>query len=419
MFSPPSLTVLRCSKRSELIEEIDAQLPSRYECRFMSPPKCIVDADGDDMVVFIPNRFDDQVKPKRHPCDIGNYDEQVIIVDTSCGGAVLRGADIFAPGVVTCTETFVDDVAGVWCDISNDPRNRFGKGKDTFILKGARFPINAEFKEKLVFIGYGRVVIPRKDLFCEQPVMNGISIQMTRPVFDCPPISNEFLKSCKNEASLQNYGSIQICKSLLNAIKASGMKEKDLSIFDMCSAPGGKTAFLINALPNCKWYAGDKPSRINLVSSTVTPISESLDVSLQLVPGDSTATAFPDGFFNSILLDAPCSATGSRPKPVFGNTSARQVKSYQKLQRKLLHEAIRLLKSGGILVYSTCSIMDDENAKNVSYVLEKYKNIKLEDEVAFNPFKQDTVDINGIRHIPNQCDKFDTIGFFCAQFKKD
>jgi predicted ribosome-associated RNA-binding protein Tma20 len=64
----------------------------------------------DEDVIFIPNRYDAEVSPKRHPCDIKNYEEQIVIVDSSCGAAILRGADIFAPGLVTCTETFVGDI---------------------------------------------------------------------------------------------------------------------------------------------------------------------------------------------------------------------------------------------------------------------------------------------------------------------
>ena len=48
----------------------------------------------------------------------GNYEEQFVVVDSSCGAAVLRGADIFAPGIVTCTETFENDIAAIW--VSHD-----------------------------------------------------------------------------------------------------------------------------------------------------------------------------------------------------------------------------------------------------------------------------------------------------------
>ena len=312
---------------------------------------------------------------------------------------------------MTCTETFVDDIAGIWCDAANDPRNR-KKGQDNFILKGAGFPIGENFRNNLIFIGYGRVLLPRKELFCEKPVTTGIAVKLTRPVFDSPPISNAFLKSLSTEAMLQNYGSIQICKTLLQSIKVE--RDEDCKLFDMCAAPGGKTAYLINALPSCTWYAADKPSRVEMITNNTSKISKNLNI----VSGDSTATAFSDEFFDGILLDAPCSATGSRPKPVIGKLSDRQVKSYQKLQRKLLHEAIRILRPGGVLVYSTCSILSCENSDNVSYMLEKYHNLKLENEVSFNPFSGDCQNINGIQHISAKGGKLDTIGFFCAQFRK-
>ena len=92
--------------------------------------------------------------------------------------------------------------------------------------------------------------------------------------------------------------------------------------------------------------------------------------------------------------------------------------SYQKLQRKLLHEAYRILKIGGVLVYSTCSVMEKENEENSKFISEKFKNMKLEKTVSFNPFTKEYKDINGIRHITVENDIEDTIGFFCAQFRK-
>ena len=110
MFSPPKLTVLRCKygRRDHLQKEVESKLEQLYEKRFMSAPQ-VFPVDDQDVVCF-ENRQDLEVKPDRHPCDIRNYDQQVVIIDANCGAAVLRGADIFAPGVVTCTETFVGDI---------------------------------------------------------------------------------------------------------------------------------------------------------------------------------------------------------------------------------------------------------------------------------------------------------------------
>ena len=98
--------------------------------------------------------------------------------------------------------------------------------------------------------------------------------------------------------------------------------------------------------------------------------------------------------------------------------SDRQLKSYQKLQRKLFHEAHRLLQPGGVLVYSTCSVRKEENSENVEYFLEKYSDITLEKTVYFNPFEMKNINISGIIHIDCK-GKTDTIGFFCARFRKN
>ena len=117
MFSPPSYTVIRCSKRDEFLTEMSEKLPSSYETRFMPVPE--IEKVGEELgLVCIKTRIDEEVKPLRHPCDRQNYEEQNIIVDSSGGAALLRGADLFAPGIVTCTETFVGDIASIWVNWS-------------------------------------------------------------------------------------------------------------------------------------------------------------------------------------------------------------------------------------------------------------------------------------------------------------
>ena len=97
--------------------------------------------------------------------------------------------------------------------------------------------------------------------------------------------------------------------------------------------------------------------------------------------------------------------------------SDRQLKSYQKLQRKLFHEAHRLVKNDGVLVFSTCSVRTEENNDNVKYFLEKYSDLICEKIVYFNPFELKNKTISGIVHIESS-GKTDTIGFFCARFRK-
>ena len=73
MFSPPSLTVLRCSDKKELQKEISQKLPDLYRERYFDVPECFASED-DENVVFVKNRFDENVKPKRHPCEKGAFE---------------------------------------------------------------------------------------------------------------------------------------------------------------------------------------------------------------------------------------------------------------------------------------------------------------------------------------------------------
>jgi len=418
MFSPPQLTVVRCKPECQktLIDEINSKLENEYSKRFLDVPE-ILSTDSDNIICF-KNRIDKDVSPKRHPCDIRNYEEQIVIIDSNCGAAVLRGADIFAPGVVTCTETFVDDIVGIWCDTANERRARESKTGSKFILKGARFPIGETHKEHLIFLGLGRVLIDRASLFCEKPVESGVAVQLYRPVIDSPPFSDNFIYNLSNYGYLQNHGSIRICDLLLNGNNI----QNNLKLIDMCAAPGGKTTYLMQALEGKyeKFVAVDRKTRVVSLEKQLERYSQ--DHSIQVINGDSTKLDFDNDTFDLILLDAPCSATGSRPKPKNELISDRQTKSYQKLQRKLLIEGIRILKPGGIIVYSTCSVLNAENEENVLFMNEKFDGkIIHETSIGYNPFGREMVELPelpGINLIQNEDLLEDTIGFFAARFRK-
>ncbi|KAL8165101.1 UNVERIFIED_CONTAM: putative methyltransferase nsun6 [Gekko kuhli] len=84
--------------------------------------------------------------------------------------------------------------------------------------------------------------------------------------------------------------------------------------------------------------------------------------------------------FDRILLDAPCSGMGQRPNMAY-SWSLKEVTSYQPLQRKLFRVAVQLLKPGGTLIYSTCTITLSENEEQVAWALQTFPCLQLQSQV--------------------------------------
>ena len=85
---------------------------------------------------------------------------------------------------------------------------------------------------------------------------------------------------------------------------------------------------------------------------------------------------FPGESFDAILLDAPCSALGLRPR-LSQPVTARELQRAASYQRSLLHVAAALLRPGGALVFSTCSISPLENEANVGWALAAFPQLRL------------------------------------------
>ena len=128
------------------------------------------------------------------------------------------------------------------------------------------------------------------------------------------------------------------------------------SIIDLCAAPGGKTAQLINA--------GATVTALEAVRSRC----ERLEENLQRLKFDATivnADLFdwkPDQLFDAVLLDAPCSSTGTirRHPDVQWSKSKDQIEELAELQFNMTVHAASFLKPGGTLVFSNCSLMRSE-----------------------------------------------------------
>jgi 16S rRNA C967 or C1407 C5-methylase (RsmB/RsmF family) len=83
-------------------------------------------------------------------------------------------------------------------------------------------------------------------------------------------------------------------------------------------------------------------------------------------------SSFLPGLFDKILLDPPCSALGLRPKLTVPETRGKDLMAHANYQKRFFREAVDLLRSGGIMTYSTCSIHAMENEANVRWLLDEF-----------------------------------------------
>ncbi|KAJ6920405.1 methyltransferase NSUN6 [Populus alba x Populus x berolinensis] len=85
---------------------------------------------------------------------------------------------------------------------------------------------------------------------------------------------------------------------------------------------------------------------------------------------------YPDSF-DRVLLDAPCSALGLRPRLFTGEVTIDSLKKHATYQRRMFDQAVKLVRPGGVIVYSTCTINPGENEALVRYALDTYKFLSL------------------------------------------
>lgn len=147
----------------------------------------------------------------------------------------------------------------------------------------------------------------------------------------------------------------------------------NLRILDACAAPGGKTGHILEYFPNSHVIALDiAPSRLNSIKQNM----DRLSLNAELIADDATETAsWWDGkLFDRILIDAPCSGTGviRRNPDIKLLRRADDITALAKQQQRLLENLWPLLKQDGLLVYTTCSALKEENEQQIAHFLAQH-----------------------------------------------
>lgn len=394
-----------------------------------------------------------------------------VIVGRLAGESMLKGANGYAPGILATTRGLKkgDKVAvsvGVEIDVQKKTY-----GVPRFSLLDPHIPLDDErFPDRRnLFLGIG-------DIQCERSEMTsnskGLVVTLSDRVFDLPSLGNGIMKG---EIMMQSLPSV-IAVATLDPRPGS-------RVLDMCASPGGKTMAMAEIMENRGLiYALDRTH--NKVKK-VKDLADEFGITIvQALKGDATKAfsaqgtmvirgasehlnmdidrqmnreerkrqvrklhgidprpqkAYVDilerGFqacsFDYVLLDPPCSALGLRPR-LMVQTSFHDLKKNASYQRMMIDAAVQLVRVGGFLVYSTCTINPLENEFNVRYLLDKFPCMELvkSDYHIGLPGLTGVVSLNGKSYallreeeapLVQRFDPggaLDTMGFFIAKFQR-
>lgn len=181
----------------------------------------------------------------------------------------------------------------------------------------------------------------------------------------------------------KGYFSIQDESAALVAQLIDG--EKNDKILDLAAAPGGKTFHMAERVKGaldvvcCDLHL----NRLKLLTATRNRLGFS-----RIFPTlcDGTSPSF-SAVFDKVLLDAPCSGLGvlRRRAELRWHRQPDDVIRINQLQKRLIHAAADAVKPGGMLIYSTCTILPEENEEVVDAFLEQHSNFTLQDAGTWLP----------------------------------
>lgn len=189
------------------------------------------------------------------------------------------------------------------------------------------------------------------------------------------PVGSVRLQSSRNLTQFPGFAEgkwwVQDMAATIPALLLGNVHDK--RVIDLCAAPGGKTAQL--AAKGAKVSAVDvSKERIQMLKTNV----HRLQLQAEYITTDASKW-LPNFSPDAILLDAPCSATGTlrRHPDVAWLRKPDDIERLKATQARLLRHALDMLHPGGEMVYATCSILPEEGEEQVSALLSERKDVTL------------------------------------------
>lgn len=222
----------------------------------------------------------------------------------------------------------------------------------------------------------------------------------------------------KSEEFIEGLFTIQDESSML-AVKVLEPGEND-RVLDLCSAPGGKSTAMAQLMKN----RGEIQSfdihehKLELINNNAKRLG--IDIIKTRLKDSSVFDEEYKDYGDRVLLDAPCSGLGlMRKKPeIRWSIQPEDIMELQKIQMKIIDNASKYVKKEGNLVYSTCTISNEENEDVIQYFLRSNENFKLESICKYIPesIRRDNTCSKGyIKLFPNING---SDGFFIAKLKR-
>ena len=161
-------------------------------------------------------------------------------------------------------------------------------------------------------------------------------------------------------------------------------------VLDLCSAPGGKGTQLAQKMQGQGILVLNEkiPDRARILLQNVERMGVANAVVTCADP-EALAQRFA-GYFDKILVDAPCSGEGMLRKEAAAaeNWSVQNVEMCAARQKKILACAVKMLAGGGKLVYSTCTFSEEEDERNAEWLLHEFPFLKLEESRKIYPHRE-------------------------------
>lgn len=283
--------------------------------------------------------------------------------------AVLRKASVSAPEQWQATAELAPDVAWAhpmwlveqlrqdWSEQADDVLAANNQAAAMMLRTNLRRTTRAQLLERLAEQG----------IQAEADALTEAGIVLTTQA----PHPSQLPGFLEGDCSVQDGAALQ-------AAMLMGVKDGD-RVLDLCAAPGGKTAAMLERF-DCHVTAIDiDPVRVTRMQQTLERLH--LSAEFGTLDASQPEALKPLGLFDRILLDAPCSGTGviRRQPDIKWHRRAKDVTKLKFVQSQLLLQAWTALKPGGTLCYGTCSVLREENDQVLRYFHSKHPEAMLLD----------------------------------------